>query len=273
MLKPLGYEPPLLNAYNAIMIGYIANLIVPRMGEASRAGVLKGTDNVPFEKGFGTIVAERVIDILCLGIVAGIAMLINLDNMDDLMNLASQVNTPESGSEAGLPWVKIIVFGVIGVGILGFAFLYFTRPAFKAKFVGFVKGFISGLKTIFTMKNKWAYLFHTCLIWVCYVAMFWVTFYAWDGTSDLSPDVILSAFIAGTIGFIVMQGGIGTYQLLVATVLTFYVAPEVLVTGKVLPEFFGFATLVWATQTLLIVFLGLLSLGMVQKGKKKMASS
>ena len=273
MLKPLGYEPPLLNAYNAIMIGYIANLIVPRMGEASRAGVLKGTDDVPFEKGFGTIVAERVIDVVCLVIVAGIAMLINLDNMDDLISLANDISAPKPGTEAGFPWIKTIVFGVIGIALLGFAFLYIKKPAFKAKFVGFVKGFIAGLKTIFTMKNKWAYLFHTCLIWVCYVAMFWITFYAWEGTSDLSPDVILSAFIAGTIGFIVMQGGIGTYQFLVASVLTFYVAPEALVNGTVLPEFFGFATLVWATQTLLVVFLGLLSLGMVQKRKKKKVNS
>ena len=272
MLKPLGYEPPLLNAYNAIMIGYVANLIVPRMGEASRAAVLKGTDDVPFDKGFGTIVAERVIDFLCLAIVAGIAMLINLDNMGDLISLANDISAPKPGTEAGLPWIKIIVFGVIGVGFLGFVFLYLTKPAFKAKFLGFVKGFIIGLKTIFTMENKWAYLFHTCLIWACYVYMFWITFYAWDETSDLSPDVILSAFIAGTIGFIIMQGGIGTYQLLVASVLTFYVAPEVLVSGTVLPEFFGFATLVWATQTVLTVFLGLLALGMVQVNKKKKAN-
>ena len=69
------------------MIGYIANMVVPRMGEASRAAVLKGTDGVPFDKGFGTIVAERVIDVLCLGICYGFAVLINFDNMDDLMKL------------------------------------------------------------------------------------------------------------------------------------------------------------------------------------------
>ena len=100
MLRPLGFEPSLKNSYNAIMIGYIANMVVPRMGEASRAAVLKGTDGVPFDKGFGTIVAERVIDVLCLGIVAGIAVLINFDNMDDLLKLAEGI---DSTSETATP--------------------------------------------------------------------------------------------------------------------------------------------------------------------------
>ena len=74
------------------MIGYIMNIVIPRMGEASRAGVLTATDNVPFEKGFGSIVTERFIDLLCLIVICGIALVINLDNLDDLVMLADIVN-------------------------------------------------------------------------------------------------------------------------------------------------------------------------------------
>lgn len=280
MLRPLGFEPSLKNSYNAIMIGYIANMVVPRMGEASRAAVLKGTDDVPFDKGFGTIVAERVIDVLCLGIVTGIAVLINFDNMDDLLRLAEGIDTTSETATPSTPWIKYSIFGLIGAGFLGFLYLYSKKPNFKKKFLGFIKGFIDGIKTIFTMKDRWGYLLHTLIIWVCYVTMFWITFYAWKGTEDMPIDGILSAFIAGTIGFIIVQGGIGTYPLMVGVVLTFFLAPEWLIDdpttlelndGKTMPAHIGFGALVWATQTLLIVFLGLLSLGMVQVNKKKKA--
>ena len=273
MLRSLGYEPPLKNTYNAIMIGYIANMVVPRMGEASRAAVLKGTDNVPFDKGFGTVVAERVIDVVCLVIVAGIAVVVNFDNMDDLMKLAEGINAPSDGGAASTPWVKYIIFGLMGLGVLGFTYLYFTKPAFKQKVLGFVRGFIDGIKTIFTMKDKWGYLLHTLIIWSCYVSMFWVTFYAWEEASLMTVDGILSAFIAGTIGFIIVQGGIGAYPIMVGAVLTFFLAQQGLeATPERVSSHIGFGALVWATQTLLIVFLGLLSLGMIQVSKKKKAS-
>jgi len=273
MLRPLGHKVPLKNTYNAIMIGYIANMVVPRMGEASRAAVLKGTDGVPFDKGFGTIVAERVIDVLCLGIVVGIAVLINFDNMDDLLKLAEGIDSTSETATPSNPWIKYIIFGLIGAGFLGFLYVYIKKPKFKKKFLGFVNGFVDGIKTIFTMKDRWGYLLHTIIIWTCYISMFWITFYAWDETSLMTGDGILSAFIAGTIGFIIVQGGIGTYPIMVGAVLTFFLAQQGLeATPERMSSHIGFGALVWATQTLLIVFLGLLSLGMVQVNKKKKAN-
>lgn len=273
MLKAIGYQPPFKNMYNAVMIGYIANIVVPRMGEASRAGVLKGTDNVPFEKGFGTIIAERVVDVLALGLITGIALLVNLDNLDELLNLANGIkanNTPTG--EPGFPWFKMIFFSVIGIGFMTFVFLYLKKPKLRAKFRSFVKGFIDGMKTIFTMKDKWHYLFHTALIWVSYVAMFWVTFYSLARTSEMPADGIMAAFISGTIGFIITQGGIGTYPIMVGTVITFYLNPDLLskqdfFTSTEFSTDVGFGMLVWASQTVLIVVLGLTSLFMVRKSK------
>lgn len=273
-LKPLGYQPSTYNSYNAIMIGYIANIIVPRMGEASRAGVLKATDDVPFDKGFGSIVAERVIDVICLGIAAGSALLFNLDKVDDLIGLKDVINQAKDGEPVDqTPWLLYILVGLVVVGAIGFVVVWFKMPALKEKIISFLKGLKEGLVSIFKMKDRVPYLLHTLNIWVCYVGMFWVVFYALPFTAELSPKAIMAGFVAGTIGFVIVQGGIGTYPLMVGAVITFFRAPEVIAAGEIQGEDVGFGALVWASQTALIVILGLLSLVLVQQKKKKLKAT
>ncbi|MFT5602928.1 MAG: hypothetical protein ACI9N1_003190 [Flavobacteriales bacterium] len=269
-LKPMGYAPSTFNSYNAIMIGYIANILVPRMGEASRAGVLQTTEKVPFTKGFGSIVAERIIDVICLGIIAGSAFLFNVDKIYEFINLTQ--TKKESTGETGMSIWLIIAICVFVLGGLGFIYLYRTKPKFKEKFLGFFKGLMEGLFAIFKMKDRVPYLLHTVLIWTCYVGMFWVVFFATDFTKDLPISAVMIGFVAGTIGFIVTQGGIGTYPIMVGAVITFSSNPELLVESGldgILGKHFGFGGLVWASQTVLIVILGLISLVSVQISKKK----
>lgn len=273
-LKPLGYEPSTFNSYNAIMIGYIANILVPRMGEASRAGVLKATDDVPFDKGFGSIVAERVIDVVCLAIVSGGALLFNLDKVNDLIGLKAVIDQNNtSQNEPGTPWLMYTLLGIAVAGIIGLIIIWFKVPALKEKIIGFLKGLKEGLISIFKMKDRVPYLLHTLNIWICYVAMFWVVFYAVDFTAVLPVKAIMAGFVAGTIGFIIVQGGIGTYPLMVGAVITFFRAPEVIAAGKIQGEDVGFGALVWASQTVLIVVLGLISLILVQRKKKKLKAA
>ncbi len=270
-LKPLGHNPSTFNSYNAIMIGYIANILVPRMGEASRAGVLKATDDVPFEKAFGSIVAERVIDVICLALVSGGALLFNLDKVDQLIGLKEVINREkESASEPSTPWLMYVIIGVLILGIIGFAIAWFKVPKFKEKLTTFIGGLKEGLVSIFKMKDRVPYLLHTLIIWVCYVGMFWVVFYALPFTSVLPIEAIMAGFVAGTIGFIIVQGGIGTYPLMVGAVITFFRNPEHLAEKGILPEDTGFGALVWASQTVLIVVLGLISLFLVQRKKRKL---
>ncbi|CAG5087071.1 lysylphosphatidylglycerol synthase transmembrane domain-containing protein [Parvicella tangerina] len=275
-LKPLGYEPTTFSSYNAIMIGYIANILVPRMGEASRAGVLKATDDVPFDKGFGSIVAERVIDVICLALVSGGALLFNLDKVSELLSLKEVINEAKKGEEVsgdGSSWIIYILVGLFILGVVGFLIIWFRVPALKDKIIGFLKGLKEGLISIFKMKDRVPYLLHTLNIWICYVAMFWVVFYAVDFTSELPVKAIMAGFVAGTIGFIIVQGGIGTYPLMVGAVITFYRNPEFLATDGIQPEDTGFGMLVWASQTVLIVLLGLISLILVQRKKKKLKAA
>lgn len=273
-LKPLGYEPSTFHSYNAIMIGYIANILVPRMGEASRAGVLKATDDVPFDKGFGSIVAERVIDVVCLAIVSGSALLFNLDKIDDLLGLKAVIDENNtSQTEPSTPWLLYVLGGLAVLGIIGLLVVWFKVPSIKEKIIQFAKGLKEGLISIFKMKDRVPYLLHTLNIWVCYVAMFWVVFYALDFTAELPVKAIMAGFVAGTIGFIIVQGGLGTYPLMVGAVITFYRAPEVIAAGKIQGEDVGFGALVWASQTVLIVVLGLISLILVQRKKKKLKAA
>lgn len=273
-LKPLGYQPSTYNSYNAIMIGYIANIIVPRMGEASRAGVLKATDDVPFDKAFGSIVAERVIDVICLGIAAGSALLFNLDKVDDLIGLKDVINQAKEGEQNDqTPWLLYVLFGLFVLGLIGFILIWLKAPSLKTKIISFLKGLKEGLVSIFKMKDRVPYLLHTLNIWVCYVGMFWVVFYALPFTAVLTSQAIMAGFVAGTIGFVIVQGGIGTYPLMVGAVITFFRAPEVIAAGEIQGEDVGFGALVWASQTTLIVVLGLLSLVLVQQKKKKLKTT
>lgn len=273
-LKPMGYEPSTYNSFNAIMIGYIANIIVPRMGEASRAGVLKATDDVPFDKGFGSIVAERVIDVVCLAIVSGSALLFNLDKIDDLIGLKDVINANNTSTEAaGTPWLLYILAGLALLGMIAGAVIWFKVPSIKEKVIAFAKGMKEGLVSIFKMKDRVPYLLHTLNIWICYVAMFWVVFYALDFTAELPVKAIMAGFVAGTIGFIIVQGGIGTYPLMVGAVITFFRDPEYLAQHGIQGEDSGFGALVWASQTVLIVILGLISLALVQRKKKKLKAA
>lgn len=271
-LKPLGYEPSTYNSYNAIMIGYIANIVVPRMGEASRAGVLKATDDVPFEKSFGSIVAERVIDVICLALVSGGALLFNLDKIGELINLKDIINKGKEVEvqSSGVSWFWIVLLSIFVIGIIGFLYVWLKVPSVKDKMLTFLKGLKEGLVSIFKMKDRWPYLMHTAIIWICYVAMFWVVFYALPFTAVLPVKAIMAGFVAGTIGFIIVQGGIGTYPLMVGAVITFFRNPEYLASHGIQGEDSGFGALVWASQTILIVVLGLISLVLVQRKKQQL---
>lgn len=266
-LKPLGHQPSTFNSYNAIMVGYIANIVVPRMGEASRAGVLKATDNVPFDKGFGSIVAERVIDVICLGIITGTALIFNFDKVHELYLILKE---PKQSAEADGGISMLMILGVVAiVGLIGFFVLLKVKPQLKDKIKKFLMGLKDGFLSILKMKDRVPYIMHTLVIWVCYVGMFWVVFFATDFTKELPASAIMIGFVAGTIGFIITQGGIGTYPIMVGSVVTFYRTPELLLTSGASGQDVGFGMLVWASQTILIVVLGLTSLALVQKKKKK----
>ncbi|MBT8322115.1 MAG: flippase-like domain-containing protein, partial [Eudoraea sp.] len=187
LLAPLGYRPRIMNNILIILMAYFTNLGIPRSGEVLRATALASYENVPFQKGFGTIVTERVIDLLMLFLIILAAL---FSQTDVIMGYLK-----DHGIGMGATLL------VVGVGIMGmFLFLAFMRRStsrFAIRVKEFVKGLLDGLLSIFRMEKKWPFVLHTFFIWGAYVLMFWVIKYTVIETIPLSFGEILVAFVAG----------------------------------------------------------------------------
>lgn len=242
MLEPLGYKPKVSSMYHSVMIGYIINLTVPRSGEFARAGFFAKKENLPFETVFGTIVAERVIDVVMLGIVTVTTYF--LVGQEKIQEITSTNQTDEES----FPWVLVII-GCIGVaGIIGLIALPKLRKWFFEK----LKGMWSGIKTVFTLKKKIQYLAHTLFIWVCYVFMFWVCAQSLPGVKDMTMDTMFACFVVGAVAIATTPGGIGLYPIFVSGALG--------TVGGITENATGFAILMWVVQTAFLVVFGLYSL-------------
>jgi hypothetical protein len=247
------------------MIGYIINLTIPRAGEASRSAMLFRSEGVPFSKSFGTILAERAVDLIMLASVAALTAILGYDNFVKIFDEIKTNFSPSENASNGFPW-KIVIYGVLGVGFLGLVALMTFKKALRNKIIGFAKDVFSGLFSIFKSKNPWAYLSQTLAIWVLYVVYFAIPFLSLDATKDFPLEGILLAFIAGSLGITFTNGGIGSFPLLVGIAVAFFLGandPNASATGKAL------GMIIWISQTLLLIILGLLSLVLLPKNYNK----
>lgn len=239
MLEPMGYKPKFANSAMAVLVAYLVNLTIPRAGEASRAAVMANYENIPFEKGFGTIVAERIADLVMMLIIVAITLFVQFDFIYNL--LIKDFN----------PVKYIIVLAVLVVG-----FFFFTRYIKKAtsgvglKIKNFISGLVEGVMSIFKMKNKWAFIFHTVFIWAMYVAMFWATIPAVEGL-NVPFGAILIGFIAGGFSIAATNGGIGLYPVAVAGAFSLFALPS--------EPSVAFGWIMWTAQTAMVIIFGGLS--------------
>ena len=241
MLNPLGYHPRLINNVLAIFITYIANLGVPRSGELFRATIMQTYENIPFEKSFGTIIAERTVDLFMLLITIGIALLMESDVIYSMLQERS-VN----------PW-SILLFLVLSTGFIYIVFqqLKKTVHPFAQKILSLLKGLSEGFLTLVHMKKKWAYLFHTVFIWTMYIAMFYIIKLSLPETQSLGFEPILIGFIVGALAISATNGGIGIYPFSVSLVLISY--------GISKESSLAFGWIMWSAQTIMVLFFGSLS--------------
>lgn len=260
LLLHLGHPVGLWNAYHAVMSGYFMNMLVPRAGEVSRGLALYRSDGVPFEKGFGTILAERAVDLLMLLGIAGATLLLQRDSIDQLYE---RVVAYRVGQGPGTPsvlatWGAWILGGLVLAGAL-LAWLVWTRPALRARVVDVVRGVVAGVRSVLQTRHKAQFLVHTCLIWGLYVGMFWIGFQALPSTSTVPLAGIMAGFIAGSIGIVLVQGGIGVYPAFVGLIVSMYM-PAVAGGGAIQPDALAMGWLLWAAQTIMLIVLGGLSL-------------
>lgn len=254
-LEAIGYQTGFWNRYHALMIGYLVNMTIPRAGEVSRAAMLLKTDNVPFSKSFGTVVAERIIDLLMLSLISGITILVSYNDFFIIFDQIGTNFSPQEESDYGLKfwfYSTILALGLI------FLLLLALKPSFRDKVTSFIKNLIEGLMSVFRCKNPFQFLIQTLLIWSLYVVYFGVAFYSLPETSHFPAEGILLGFIAGALGISFTNGGIGAFPFLVSLVVVFYLQDQQPDTAQAIGNALGM--LIWVSQTILLVLLGLISL-------------
>ncbi|MCW3083200.1 MAG: hypothetical protein JWP12_566 [Bacteroidetes bacterium] len=255
LLAPLGHKPKTSNAFFSVMSGYLANLAVPRLGEVTRCGLLNEYEKVPFVQGFGTVIAERAIDVVCLLILFFLTLGIEFKKIsgiaNDLIfaNVAAKFNSLTQKSMFMTVALTVLILAVAG-------FFYFRKKIqalMSGKIKGFIGGLWDGLLSVKKVDRPIAFIVYTVLIWLMYILQVYVCFFAFSELSHLSFIVGIVITVFGSIAIIVVPGGTGMYQIIVIQILTtVYFISE--------PSSFAFAWAVWASQIFLILCAGLISL-------------
>ncbi|MGA9589781.1 MAG: lysylphosphatidylglycerol synthase transmembrane domain-containing protein [Salegentibacter sp.] len=241
MLEPMGYKPKFANNFMAVMVGYLANFGIPRSGEVLRAATLTSYEKVPFEKGFGSIISERIADLLALFLIVLIALILQTDTLLTYFE-ANNIN----------PVLSIfLLLLLIGLGTFGLYFVKKSNLPLIVRFKKMAAGLLEGMRSIIKMKKKSAFLFHTVFIWVMYVLMFYAITFSIPETAGAGTGAIMAAFIAGSFAISATNGGIGVYPVAIGAVLMLYGI------SKQSGEAFGWIT--WTTQTMVVLIFGGLS--------------
>lgn len=252
MLKPLGYHVGFFRPFLAVMAAYFANFILPRMGEVTRCTVLQRTNDVPFQQSFGAVIAERAFDLVCLIIITLMAVFLEFDRLESLLNEVFAGNNAQKSNNILLILGGIALFG--GVGALAIWFIFKEKIKQLTIYqkvieilIGVKEGFISVLKLKSLDRNL--FFFNTVAIWVLYFFTAYVLFFALPVTEHLSLGCGLSNLAMSGLAIVApVQGGIGVYHYLVSKTLIIYGIPEV--SAKY------FAFMAHNSQTVLLIGVG-----------------
>ena len=268
LIEPLGYTPSLKKTTYSLMVGYFANLAFPRLGEVSRCAALSKAESIPFNKLLGTVIVERIIDVLslliCILLVAALEFkrLGNFFN-ENIFNPLIKKFHQLSGSPILLTIIIIVLIALV------FVLIYFSKKnktkGKESAFSKLAKGFIDGLRSVAKLKHPGLFIFHSAFIWVLYYLSVFVALFAFPSTSGLGSGAALFLLVAGGLGMSApVQGGIGAYHLLVSQGLVLY--------GLSREDGLTFATLLHSLQLVLVIIMGIASLLLLfSSGKEKMS--
>ena len=241
MIEPMGYSLRISNSIMAVFAAYLVNYTIPRAGEIIRGSILTNYEGVPFEKGFGTIVAERIADMLMMVIIIIITLFLEFEFIYEFFSARFS------------PFKLVIGSAIlILVAVLFLIVIKRSKSKFAVKIKTFVSGLIEGAMSIFKMKKKWPFIFHTFFIWAMYILMFYITTFSLEETTNLPLTAILIGFISASFSIAATNGGIGSYPVAV------YIAFSMFSIAKEPSIAFGW--IMWSSQTLMIIILGGLSL-------------
>ena len=256
LIETMEYKPRNSNMFFAVMTGYFANLALPRLGEVSRCSILTKYENVPFQNSFGTVITERAFDMLIFIILFFLNLAMQAERLSGYINdkiyipLQAKLNINLDFSGAFI--LLLLVFVVI----TGLIYVFFRKKIRSSniyhKIYNIVKGFVDGMKSIVKVKNLWLFAAYTFSIWMLYLLMAYIVFFSIPESSHLGLDAGLAALVFGSIGIMVVQGGIGIYPAIIAETLVLY--------GVASVQGYALGWLIWTSQNLTIVIVGIISL-------------
>ena len=220
LLRPLGRDARLVNTFFCTMIGYFTNLFLPRAGEVIKAGTLSKYENIAVEKVMGTVVLDRLLDVISILIVTFLALVLEYDK---IWNYFGEPISSFFG-EKGMSILLVLAGLFVAVLALGFFFRSaFSETKFYKKAVSILLGFKEGIMSIANLDNIPLFLLHSVMIWFMYFMMVYCSFFAYEPTSHLAPIVALMAFVFGAWGIVIPSpGGMGSYHYLTILVLGMY---------------------------------------------------
>lgn len=240
LLEPLGYKPTLLNNYMAVSVAYFMNIFIPKSGEVSRGVVINRYEKVPFDKAFGTIISERVVDLVLLFAFTVVAFILQFDALYAYMSEIVEPSKLYPILGAGVVFVLLVVL-----------FLKYSRSRIRQKVIQFLIGLKEGLLSVFKMKRKWSFVFYTLVIWTLYISAFYVATFALKETSGIPLGTVIISFVVGSFAFAFTNSGFGAYPISVAGILAVFSIPET--AGA------AFGWIVWISHIAMIIFFGVLS--------------
>ncbi len=261
LLEPMGYKPKAINAINSVSITYFTNLALPRAGEVARATSLNQSEGIPVDKLLGTIVIERIIDMLLL---LSLMVLTVILRYEDLINFF-ETALSQKGTSTGSDSTFLLYFGISIIVLILVAYLLknqIKETTIYDKIRAFLSGIKEGIKTVKHMKNKGVFIAHTLFIWFMYYLMVYVVFFAMPETKDLTVSDGLFIMAVGALGMVApVPGGLGAYHGAVMIGLSLL--------GIASDTALSFAVIVHTTQTLVAITSGPIAIFMTSMAKRK----
>jgi uncharacterized protein (TIRG00374 family) len=263
LMEPLGYKPTTFNAFAGVMIGYLVNGGVPRLGEVFKCTLLARYEKFKVDKLIGTILVERAVDVICLLIIFLIAILLQGDIFGDFMMERLKIFFHDKAGQ--LSYTKLIIAGSIFVFLL--LVFYFILKRFGhidivAKIKVVIKNILHGLSSIRYLQHKGLFIVHTILLWGFYFLSTYAGLYALKETQHLGLAGAVTVLAVGSVGMIITPGGIGAYQLLIAKLMVLYGLDEK-TTGT------ASGWLLWSAQTFIILVGGVVCFALISRYNKK----
>jgi len=241
MLAPLGFQPKIANNFMAVYVAYIMNLFIPKSGEISRAVIINKYEEVPFDKAFGTIISERIVDLLFLFAFTTVALSLQFDKLSEF--LLNKLPFSKLYSLAGITLLLLVLFLV---------FLKYSKSSISKKIKTFVLGLKEGVLSVAIMEKKIPFIIQSFLIWGLYLLSFYIATFALEETSSITFATLIITFVVGSFSFAFTNSGFGSYPFFVAGILAVFSIPETVGTA--------FGWIVWTSNIASIIFFGGLSL-------------